>query len=77
MLLLYVHVHTALLAARRRTTSGLARRRGEDGQTSAEYALVRLGAAAVALLVAAWAKKSDRVGALLDTVFDGVVDMVK
>jgi Flp pilus assembly pilin Flp len=49
MLSLYVHVHVALLALAIRT------RRDERGQTSAEYALVLLGAAAIALLIVAWA----------------------
>ena len=48
----------------------------ERGQTSAEYALVLLGAASVALLVALWAKDTDKVGDLLDTMFDHVVDLV-
>ena len=42
---------------------------GEDGQATAEYALVLLGAAAIALLVVAWATKTNTVGRLLDTVF--------
>jgi Flp pilus assembly pilin Flp len=49
------------------------RLRREDGQTSAEYALVLLGAAAVALLVALWAKDTDKVGELFDTVVDNVI----
>jgi hypothetical protein len=48
-----------------------------DGQTSAEYALVLLGAAGVALLVGAWAGQTDRVGKLLDAIFDGVIRTVK
>jgi hypothetical protein len=40
------------------------------GQASAEYALVLLGAAAVALLVVGWATKTDKVGKLLDSVLD-------
>ena len=51
--------------------------RTEDGQASAEYALVLLGAAAIALLVMAWAKDSDQVGRLLDTVFDHVIGRVR
>ena len=43
-------------------------RRSQSGQASAEYALVLLGAAAIALLVAAWAAKSGLIGQLLDTV---------
>jgi Flp pilus assembly pilin Flp len=45
-------------------------RRDEQGQASAEYALVLLGAAAVALLVVAWATKTDKVGRLLDSILD-------
>lgn len=51
--------------------------RGERGQTSAEYALVLLGAASVALLVALWAKDTNKVGKLLDAIFDDVVKMVR
>ena len=54
----------------------LASRRDERGQTSAEYALVLLGAAAVALLVTAWATKTGKVGKLLDAVLDAVLDKV-
>lgn len=46
--------------------------RGEDGQATAEYALVLLGAASIALLVVAWAARSGRVGDLLDTVFSNI-----
>jgi Flp pilus assembly pilin Flp len=41
----------------------------EDGQATAEYALVLLGAAAIALLVVSWATKTNVVGKLLDAVF--------
>ena len=77
MLVLYIHLHVAALAALGRLGPALRRHRSEAGQTSAEYALVLLGAASVAILVALWAKKSNRVGALLDVVFDNVADMVK
>jgi len=50
---------------------------GEAGQTTAEYALVLLGAAAVALLVVAWATKTDRIGKLFDFVLDQIVGRVK
>jgi Flp pilus assembly pilin Flp len=53
------------------------RLRDEDGQTTAEYALVLLGAASVALLIAMWAKSSGKVGRLLDGIFDSLVKMVK
>lgn len=38
------------------------------GQATAEYALVLLGVAAIALLVAAWAAKSGKIGELFDVV---------
>ena len=51
----------------------LRRRLARDaGQSTAEYALVLLGAAAVAMLLVAWATKTNRVTKL----FDGVVDQV-
>ena len=77
MLVLLVNLHVRALLVAAATGAAVARLREERGQTSAEYALVLLGAASVALLVALWAKKSDRVGGLLDAVFDDLVDMVK
>lgn len=53
------------------------RRRTERGQASAEYALVLLGVAAVALLVSAWAAKTDGIGRLFDAVIDKLVDSVR
>jgi len=74
MLTLAVHLHVLALTARRRLTAATS---DERGQTTAEYALVLLGAAAVALLLAVWAKQSGKVGRLLDTIFDSLVKMVK
>lgn len=45
----------------------------EAGQTTAEYALVILGAAAVATLLITWATRSHAVGRLFDTVIGKVV----
>ncbi len=50
---------------------------GEAGQTTAEYALVLLGAAAVALLVITWASKTDAIGKLFDFVVGHVIGSVK
>jgi Protein of unknown function (DUF4244) len=50
-----------------------ARFRCEAGQTTAEYALVILAAAAVATLVIAWATRGDAVGRLFDTVLERVL----
>ncbi len=47
--------------------------RTDRGQTTAEYALVMLAAAAVAGLVLAWATKSHAVSRLFDAVIDKVI----
>jgi len=47
--------------------------RAEAGQTTAEYALVILGAAAVATLLLTWATHSHAVGKLFDEVVDKVL----
>ena len=52
------------------------RGRGDAGQATAEYALVLLGAAAVGLLLAAWAVRSGKVTDLLDAVIDKILDQV-
>lgn len=71
MLAVYLYLSTALPAV-------LARRRADErGQASAEYALVLLGAAAVALLIVAWATKTNLVGKLLDAVMGAITDKVK
>ena len=51
--------------------------RRDAGQATAEYALVLVGAAAVALLLIAWATRTDRIGRLLDTVIDSVAGHVR
>ena len=50
-----------------------ARFRGAAGQTTAEYALVILAAAALATMVIAWATQSNAVGRLFDTVLQRVL----
>ncbi|MXW97184.1 MAG: DUF4244 domain-containing protein [Acidimicrobiaceae bacterium] len=57
--------------------SGSVRRRLDDrGQTTAEYALVLVGAAAVALLLLTWATSSGKIAWLLDKMVDTVANMV-
>lgn len=46
------------------------RSRTEAGQATAEYALVLLGAAVVAIALITWATGSGRIGDLFDRVFD-------
>jgi len=67
MLPILVHIHLTL--------AGWVRR--EEGQTSAEYALVVLGAVGVALLVGAWAQHTDKITGLLDALFDTVTKRVR
>jgi Protein of unknown function (DUF4244) len=59
------------LVRRRRRRAGTS---AEAGQTSAEYALVLLGAAMVAMLVVAWARSTGKVGDLLDGIVDDIID---
>ena len=47
--------------------------RGDRGQSTAEYALVMLGAATVALMLITWASQTDKVGQLLDGVIDSIL----
>ena len=74
MLFLLVHLQTALSAWPERL-----RARGDGGQATAEYILVVLGAAAIAVLVGIWATQGggkDKIGSLLDAVFDKVKSSV-
>lgn len=50
--------------------------RSELGQTTAEYALVLVGVAAVALLLVAWAGDTNKIGRLLDGVLDSILDKI-
>jgi hypothetical protein len=60
-----------------RADGARARTRGDRGQTTAEYALVLLGAATIAMLVVTWASSSGAIGSLFDTVVSHVVGAVK
>ena len=51
-------------------------RRSESGQTTAEYALVLIAAAAIAGLVLAWATKTHAVSGLFDKIVNRVTNMV-
>lgn len=59
--------------ASRASVGVIARQRG---QATAEYALVILGAAAVAGLALAWAVGSGKIGRLLDAVLNSVIGQV-
>jgi Flp pilus assembly pilin Flp len=51
----------------------LRRLRDEAGQTTAEYALVILGAAAIGALLLAWARGSGAIGDLFDEVVSKIL----
>jgi hypothetical protein len=59
-----------LLGAARRLRARIA---SEIGQTTAEYALVILGAAAVATVLITWATQSDAVTNLFDSVVSKIL----
>lgn len=83
------HIVLAVLAAHHRAamclTTGRSARSGprlsragnQRGQATAEYALVLLGVAAVALLVLAWAAQSGKIGQLFDAVVDNLIGKVR
>jgi Flp pilus assembly pilin Flp len=48
------------------------RLRSQRGQTTAEYALVILAAAAVAVVLIAWARASGKLPAFFDSIIDQV-----
>ncbi|MEZ5246512.1 MAG: DUF4244 domain-containing protein [Acidimicrobiales bacterium] len=52
------------------------RARGDRGQATAEYALVVLGAAAVAMLLIAWATSTGKLSTLLNKVVDSVAGRI-
>ncbi|MDQ3758190.1 MAG: hypothetical protein M3394_10120 [Actinomycetota bacterium] len=64
-----------IVAIQARLVCALARR-DQRGQAVAEYALVLLGAAAVALVVGRWVSKTAIIGRLLDAVFDSLLDRI-
>jgi hypothetical protein len=67
MLSFLTRLHTSLI------------RRGDRGQATAEYALVLLGAALVALLLIAWATAgggAGKIGRLLDAVLDTIIGKI-
>jgi hypothetical protein len=76
MLQLIVTLRVLAAASSDRLRSRLRAAREDTGQSTAEYALVLLGAASVALLLVAWATKTDQVTKLLDSVVDQILEHV-
>ncbi|WP_419924452.1 DUF4244 domain-containing protein [Candidatus Poriferisocius sp.] len=56
--------------------SWLSHRSSDRGQATAEYALVLLGAAAIAMLLVAWVTRTNRISNLLDAVFRHITGLV-
>jgi hypothetical protein len=52
------------------------RRHGDSGQTLPEYALVIVGAAALATLLLTWVSNTDMLGSLLDSVIENVIGRI-
>lgn len=71
-----VRAHVAMFLAFS-GSHGASHLRDDRGQTTAEYALVLLGAAGIALLLVAWATKSGAVGKLFDTVVNDIIGKVR
>jgi Flp pilus assembly pilin Flp len=56
-----------------RATSFVRTLKEETGQTTAEYALVILAAAAIAVVLIAWAHSSGKLPAFFDNIIDSVI----
>jgi hypothetical protein len=73
MLGIYVRVRSRMGAARRRVVRSLVDALAREvGQTTAEYALVILAAAAVAIVLIAWARSSGKLPAFFDHIIDEI-----
>ena len=66
-----VRAHGLLRRFAVRVRSGRAFGR-QEGQTTAEYALVLLAAAAVAFVLIAWAQSSGKLPAFFDSIIDNI-----
>lgn len=56
---------------------GRIRARDASGQSTVEYALLLLGAAAIALVLVAWVTRTDLIGRLFDTVVGRILDQAR
>ncbi len=70
------HHQPPRLAAASLPTRLWARMVCERGQATAEYALVLLGVAAIAMMLLAWAGQTDAITGLFDAVIDSIVGLV-
>ena len=73
MLRLFVSFRAWVLDRSSTAVRDLTRRlAGEGGQTTAEYALVILAAAAVAIVLITWARSSGKLPAFFDQIIDDI-----
>jgi len=73
-----LHLFTLISSAASFPIKRLNRARSDErGQATAEYALVLLGVAAVALLIVSWATHTNKIGSLFDGIFDTLLGHVK
>jgi Flp pilus assembly pilin Flp len=85
MLSLIAMIHAAIVSWTHRLSirgplterSGSVLRHRERGQATAEYSLVLLAAAAIALVLIAWATKSGKLTRLFDAVLDQLIGKAK
>jgi hypothetical protein len=73
LLSLYTAIHAWIVAR----SSGARRATDDAGQATAEYAMLILGAATVAMLVLAWATKTGKIAMLMDLAVDSVTSKFK
>ena len=74
MLALFTAVQTLVVVHQHRLVRPSLER--QRGQATAEYALVLLAAATVALILLAWATKTGKIGQLFDAVIDSLIGKV-
>ena len=73
MLVPFVMLQSGLVSGAHRARGRADRLAGDAGQTTAEYALVLIGAAAIAVLLITWATKTDLIGSLFGWVMERVM----
>ena len=73
MLVPFVMLQSWLVSGAHRARGRADRLAGDAGQTTAEYALVLIGAAAIAVLLITWATKTDLIGKLFGWVMGRVM----
>ena len=71
--MLRIVVMLRAMAAGHRSSMG---QRSDSGQTLPEYALVIVGAAALATLLLTWVSNTDMLGSWLDSVIENVIGRI-